>query len=109
MISSIDRLKNGSNQEIPKRIVLNNRFPELRLNSDPVALPEEVRSPPRASCYDNVHDLRPVSEQVNYCILAYRRRTLADVLKLGTYLKSWLTALGRGWCPMLSCEDMLTI
>lgn len=31
-------------------------------------LPEEVRSPPRASCYDNVHDLRPLSEQVNKTI-----------------------------------------
>ncbi|XP_026330821.1 protein sprint isoform X6 [Hyposmocoma kahamanoa] len=45
--------------------VVAQRFPELRLNSDPVALPEEVRSPPRASCYDNVHDLRPVSEQAS--------------------------------------------
>ncbi|GBP31776.1 Protein sprint [Eumeta japonica] len=41
------------------------RFPDLRLNSEPVALPEEIRSPPRASCYDNVHDLRPLSEQAS--------------------------------------------
>ncbi|XP_045512355.1 protein sprint isoform X5 [Pieris brassicae] len=41
------------------------RFPELRLTSEPTSLPEEVRSPPRASCYDNVHDLRPLSEQAS--------------------------------------------
>ncbi|XP_038212784.1 protein sprint isoform X6 [Zerene cesonia] len=45
--------------------VVAQRFPELRLTSDPTALPEEVRSPPRASCYDNVHDLRPLSEQAS--------------------------------------------
>lgn len=42
------------------------RLPELRLNAEPFALPDEVRSPPRASCYDNVHDLRPMSEQVRF-------------------------------------------
>ncbi|XP_061376814.1 protein sprint isoform X7 [Danaus plexippus] len=41
------------------------RLPELRLNAEPFALPDEVRSPPRASCYDNVHDLRPMSEQAS--------------------------------------------
>ncbi|XP_045499647.1 protein sprint isoform X6 [Colias croceus] len=45
--------------------VVAQRFPELHLTSDPTALPEEVRSPPRASCYDNVHDLRPLSEQAS--------------------------------------------
>ncbi|XP_039756780.1 protein sprint isoform X7 [Pararge aegeria] len=45
--------------------VIAQRFPELRLNAEPVALPEETRSPPRASCYDNVHDLRPLSEQAS--------------------------------------------
>ncbi|XP_045773880.1 protein sprint isoform X5 [Maniola jurtina] len=45
--------------------VVAQRFPDLRLNAEPVALPEETRSPPRASCYDNVHDLRPLSEQAS--------------------------------------------
>ncbi|XP_037873259.1 protein sprint isoform X3 [Bombyx mori] len=45
--------------------VVAQRLPELRLNSQPAALPEEVRSPPRASCYDNVHELRPLSEQAS--------------------------------------------
>ncbi|XP_047508502.1 protein sprint [Pieris napi] len=45
--------------------VVAQRFPELRLTSEPTSLPEEVRSPPRASCYDNVHDLRPLSEQAS--------------------------------------------
>ncbi|XP_075977179.1 src homology 2 domain-containing protein sprint isoform X9 [Anticarsia gemmatalis] len=45
--------------------VVAQRFPDLRLNSEPAMLPEEVRSPPRASCYDNVHDLRPLSEQAS--------------------------------------------
>lgn len=46
--------------------ILFDRFPDLRLNAEPTMLPEEVRSPPRASCYDNVHDLRPLSEQVRW-------------------------------------------
>ncbi|XP_013172895.1 PREDICTED: protein sprint isoform X2 [Papilio xuthus] len=45
--------------------VVAHKFPELKLNAEPVALPEEPRSPPRASCYDNVHDLRPLSEQAS--------------------------------------------
>ncbi|XP_060804255.1 protein sprint isoform X2 [Amyelois transitella] len=52
-------------QHLTVHQVVAQRFPELRLNSEPVALPEEVRSPPRASCYDNVHDLRPLSEQAS--------------------------------------------
>ncbi|KAL4711162.1 hypothetical protein ACJJTC_009533, partial [Scirpophaga incertulas] len=50
-------------QHLTVHQVVAQRFPELRLNAEPAALPEEVRSPPRASCYDNVHDLRPLSEQ----------------------------------------------
>lgn len=45
--------------------VVAQRLPDLHLNSEPAVLPEEVRSPPRASCYDNVHDLRPLSEQAS--------------------------------------------
>ncbi|CAK1543050.1 unnamed protein product [Leptosia nina] len=45
--------------------VVAQRFPDLHLTSEPTSLPEEVRSPPRASCYDNVHDLRPLSEQAS--------------------------------------------
>ncbi|XP_053608356.1 protein sprint isoform X10 [Plodia interpunctella] len=52
-------------QHLTVHQVVAQRFPELRLNSEPLALPEEVRSPPRASCYDNVHDLRPLSEQAS--------------------------------------------
>ncbi|CAH0676936.1 unnamed protein product, partial [Chilo suppressalis] len=52
-------------QHLTVHQVVAQRLPELRLNSEPVALPEEVRSPPRASCYDNVHDLRPLSEQAS--------------------------------------------
>ncbi|XP_061718346.1 protein sprint isoform X4 [Cydia pomonella] len=51
-------------QHLTVHQVVAQRFPELHLNSEPVALPEE-RSPPRASCYDNVHDLRPLSEQAS--------------------------------------------
>ncbi|XP_047534039.1 protein sprint isoform X4 [Vanessa atalanta] len=52
-------------QHLTVHQVVAQRFPELRLNAEPAALPEEVRSPPRASCYDNVHDLRPLSEQAS--------------------------------------------
>ncbi|CAG4996643.1 unnamed protein product [Parnassius apollo] len=52
-------------QHLTVHQVVAQKFPELRLNSEPVALPEEVRSPPRASCYDNVHELRPLSEQAS--------------------------------------------
>ncbi|KAL0828890.1 hypothetical protein ABMA28_003795 [Loxostege sticticalis] len=52
-------------QHLTVHQVVAQRFPELRLNAEPLALPEEVRSPPRASCYDNVHDLRPLSEQAS--------------------------------------------
>lgn len=58
-----------------------NRFPDLRLNLEPASLPEEVRSPPRASCYDNVHDLRPLSEQVKELCLTYQLKTIPKVLK----------------------------
>ncbi|XP_063625446.1 protein sprint isoform X4 [Cydia splendana] len=51
-------------QHLTVHQVVAQRFPELHLNSEPVALPEE-RPPPRASCYDNVHDLRPLSEQAS--------------------------------------------
>ncbi|XP_063364810.1 protein sprint isoform X5 [Cydia amplana] len=51
-------------QHLTVHQVVAQRFPELHLNSEPVALPEE-RAPPRASCYDNVHDLRPLSEQAS--------------------------------------------
>ncbi|XP_063538213.1 protein sprint isoform X5 [Cydia strobilella] len=51
-------------QHLTVHQVVAQRFPELHLNSEPVALPEE-RFPPRASCYDNVHDLRPLSEQAS--------------------------------------------
>ncbi|XP_049874832.1 protein sprint isoform X3 [Pectinophora gossypiella] len=52
-------------QHLTVHQIVAQRFPELHLNAEPVALPEEVRSPPRASCYDNVHDLRPLSEQAS--------------------------------------------
>ncbi|KAL0878562.1 hypothetical protein ABMA27_003648 [Loxostege sticticalis] len=52
-------------QHLTVHQVVAQRFPELRLNAEPLALPEEVRSPPRTSCYDNVHDLRPLSEQAS--------------------------------------------
>ncbi|CAH2090290.1 unnamed protein product [Euphydryas editha] len=52
-------------QHLTVHQVVAQRFPELRLNAEPFALPEEVRSPPRGSCYDNVHDLRPLSEQAS--------------------------------------------
>ncbi|XP_072932619.1 protein sprint isoform X4 [Epargyreus clarus] len=52
-------------QHLTVHQVVAQRFPDLRLNAEPVALPEEIRSPPRASCYDNVHDLRPLSEQAS--------------------------------------------
>ncbi|XP_052750305.1 protein sprint isoform X7 [Galleria mellonella] len=52
-------------QHLTMHQVVAQRLPELRLNLEPVALPDETRSPPRASCYDNVHDLRPMSEQAS--------------------------------------------
>nr|XP_049700393.1 protein sprint isoform X9 [Helicoverpa armigera] len=52
-------------QHLTVHQVVAQRFPDLRLNAEPTMLPEEVRSPPRASCYDNVHDLRPLSEQAS--------------------------------------------
>ncbi|XP_063828895.1 protein sprint isoform X6 [Ostrinia nubilalis] len=52
-------------QHLTVHQIVAQRFPDLRLNAEPIALPEEVRSPPRASCYDNVHDLRPLSEQAS--------------------------------------------
>ncbi|XP_068628082.1 protein sprint isoform X2 [Battus philenor] len=52
-------------QHLTVHQVVAQKFPELRLNAEPTALPEEIRSPPRASCYDNVHDLRPLSEQAS--------------------------------------------
>ncbi|XP_073946099.1 src homology 2 domain-containing protein sprint isoform X8 [Choristoneura fumiferana] len=51
-------------QHLTVHQIVAQRFPELRLNAEPAALPEE-RAPPRASCYDNVHDLRPLSEQAS--------------------------------------------
>ncbi|XP_011555385.3 protein sprint isoform X6 [Plutella xylostella] len=51
-------------QHLSVHQIVAQRFPDLRLNPEPAALPEE-RSPPRASCYDNVHDLRPLSEQAS--------------------------------------------
>uniref|UniRef100_A0A2H1V532 SFRICE_000488 n=1 Tax=Spodoptera frugiperda TaxID=7108 RepID=A0A2H1V532_SPOFR len=52
-------------QHLTVHQVVAQRLPDLRLNAEPTMLPEEVRSPPRASCYDNVHDLRPLSEQAS--------------------------------------------
>ncbi|KAG6440961.1 hypothetical protein O3G_MSEX001537 [Manduca sexta] len=52
-------------QHLTVHQVVAQRFPDLKLNAEPMVLPEEIRSPPRASCYDNVHDLRPLSEQAS--------------------------------------------
>ncbi|XP_041981720.1 protein sprint isoform X5 [Aricia agestis] len=59
------RLSGDDAQHLTVHQVVAQRFPDLRLNPEPTVLPEEVRSPPRASCYDNVHDLRPLSEQAS--------------------------------------------
>lgn len=64
------------------------RFPELKLNAEPVALPEEPRSPPRASCYDNVHDLRPLSEQVNTFKIPSLQGLLVHMYKIMNFLSS---------------------
>ncbi|XP_073946093.1 src homology 2 domain-containing protein sprint isoform X2 [Choristoneura fumiferana] len=42
-------------QHLTVHQIVAQRFPELRLNAEPAALPEE-RAPPRASCYDNASD-----------------------------------------------------
>ncbi|XP_050668786.1 protein sprint isoform X2 [Leptidea sinapis] len=52
-------------QHLTVHEIVAQRMPDLKLTLEPTALPEEVRSPPRASCYDNVHDLRPLSEQAS--------------------------------------------